>query len=139
MNQKIKWDPLHLQVDEQAAYIAQYDGGELAVMISGVRTGMPDTACIYGTKGYIEVPHFYKPSEITVITEAARETISIPVPQSVPGVEDEGFRYEIMHVNDCLRKGLKESPIVRHADTLRILQQCDSLRKDWNFVYPFEK
>ena len=43
-------DEHHLQVDEQAAWIAQYDKGELGLMCSSIRTDMIDTAYIYGTK-----------------------------------------------------------------------------------------
>lgn len=46
-------DEHHLQVDEQAAWIAQYDKGELGLMCSAVRTDMIDTAYIYGTKGHM--------------------------------------------------------------------------------------
>ena len=42
-------DEHHLQVDEQAAWIAQYDKGELGLMCSAIRTDMIDTAYIYGT------------------------------------------------------------------------------------------
>ena len=36
-------DEMHLPVDEQAAYIAQYEKGELGMMCSAVRTDMIDT------------------------------------------------------------------------------------------------
>lgn len=135
----INTDELHLQVDEQAAYIASYDRGELALMASGVRTDLPETAFLYGTKGSIEVPHFYKPSEITIRAGGREEVISQPVPCHKGFPQDEGYQYEIRHVHDCLRAGLQESPKVTWNDTLRILRQCDSLRKEWNLKYPFEK
>lgn len=132
-------DEHHLSIDEQAAYIAQYDKGELAVMASGVRTGMLDTAWIYGTRGYITVPHFWKPTQMFVTV--GKETMSVErrVSQKITGVEDEGYQYEIVHVNQCIRAGMIESPVLKWEDTLAILKQCDSLRADWGIVYPQER
>lgn len=132
-------DEHHLQVDEQAAYIAQYDRGELAVMGSGVRTGMLDTAWIYGTKGCIEVPHFWKPTQMLVTVGAETTRVERKVAQKIAGVEDEGYQYEIAHVVQCIREGRIESPVLKWADTMAILNQCDSLRADWGIVYPQER
>ena len=135
----IDTDDLHLRVDEQASYVASFDRGELAVMTSAIRTAMPDTAYIFGTRGSIEIPVFWKPTRLIVrIGGRETETVEIPVPQRIPGIEDSGFQYEVAHVNECLRKGLTESPVLPWAKTIRILRQCDSLRAQWGLKYPFE-
>ena len=54
-------------------------------------------------------------------------------------MEDEGYQYEIRHVNACLRAGLTESPLLTHAMTRDVLEMCDALRAQWGLVYPFEK
>ncbi len=131
-------DDMHLQVDEQAAYIAQYDRGELAVMTSGIRTEMPQNAYIYGTRGYIEVPVFWKPTRMNVFIGPETYTVECPVEQKIPGIEDEGFQYEIEYVNRCLREGRKEPEIMTWEKSLSVLRQCDQLRKQWGFRYPFE-
>lgn len=131
-------DSLHLQVDEQGSYIAQYDQGELAVMTSAVRTDMPDTAYIYGTKGSIEIPTFWKPSRMHVITGDRDEWVERPVDQKIAGVEDEGYQYEIRHVQECIRKGLTESPVMTWEKSRSVLALCDQLRADWGLRYPFE-
>ncbi len=132
-------DACHFQVDEQAAYIGQYDCGELAVMMSGIRTETLHTAYIYGTKGYIVIPVFWKPTELEVVVGAEKERIEIPVLQKVNGVVDEGYQYEISYVNKCIRAGIKESPDIPWNVTLNVLKQMDSLRKDWGLSYPSEK
>ena len=127
-------DHLHLQVDEQAAFIAQYDKGELAMMACGVRTDMGDTAYIYGTEGSITIPRFWSPEQVTVKTAAGEQTWDFPVDQKIEGLRDEGYQYEVRHVNDCIRKGLRESPVVTFERTIRVLEQCDRLRKDWGLA-----
>lgn len=132
-------DHLHLQVDEQASYIAQYDRGELAVMSSGVRTQMEDTAYIYGTEGYIKLPRFWSPTRLILCRNGAEEVVEIPVPQVRSDTPDEGYSYEIAHVNDCIRKGMIQSPVCTWDASLRILEQCDALRRQWGLTYPAEK
>ena len=131
-------DENHIQVDEQAMYIAKYDKGELASMASGVRTNMIDTAYIYGTKGHIEVPTFWKPTVMKVTINGETSEYRSSVPLYNPEYVDEGFQYEVSHVNECLRKGLKESPVMTLNKSLRVLKQCDTLRKQWGLTYPFE-
>ncbi len=132
-------DDLHLKVDEQCAVIGQYKNGALAVLQAAIRTAMPDTAWIYGTKGYIRMPVFWKPSVMEITTQEGTETVSMPVSQKLEGIEDEGYQYEVRHVNDCLRQGLTESPLVPHDVTRAVLRQCDALRAQWGLKYPFEE
>ncbi len=127
-------DDLHLQVDEQAAIIAQYDRGELAVMTCGIRTDMFDTARIYGTKGHLTIPRFWSPDTVIVTRGNERETFSFPVEQKVSGLADEGFQYEIRHVNDCIRAGMTQSPVVSWEKTVSVLSQCDTLRQSWGLA-----
>lgn len=135
----IDTDELHLQVDEQAAYIARYDKGELGMMCNAIRTEMLDTAFIYGTKGYIVVPEFWRPSRMEVVIGEEHSTIEMPIPQKIPGIQDEGYQFEIRYVNQCIRDGVKESPVVTWQDTWDVLSQCDKLRRDWGLIYPGEK
>ncbi|MCD8045317.1 MAG: Gfo/Idh/MocA family oxidoreductase [Clostridiales bacterium] len=140
-------DENHIQVDEQACYIAQYDKGELATMSSGVRTAMVDAAFIYGTGGYIEIPQFWKPTQMKIVEypedfehgENIVREVQCPVEQRVPEVEDEGYQYEIRHVNECIRAGKCESPVMPWEKSMEIVKECDELRRQWGLEYPFEK
>ena len=129
-------DEMHLPVDEQAAYIAQYEKGELGMMCSAVRTDMIDTAYIYGTEGHMILPKFWKPTRAQIVIGEKTEVLECPVQQKVPGIEDEGYQYELRHVNSCLRDGKKESPVMTWQASHDILAQCDELRRQWNLVYP---
>ena len=134
----INTDHLHLQVDEQNVIIGQYGNGALFTVTSAIRSEMPDTAWIFGTKGYIQIPVFWKPETALITCGGSDRRIECPVPQRVNGILDEGYQYEILHVNECLRKGLTESPVITHKMTYDVLNMCDKLRKQWGLVYPFE-
>ena len=131
-------DDLHLEVDEQNVIIGQYSSGALFTVTSAIRTEMPDTAWIYGSEGYIRMPDFWKCECAQIVRNGDTRQIESPVPQKVRGVIDEGYQFEIRHVQDCLRKGLTQSPLVTHAMTRDVLAMCDELRRQWGLVYPFE-
>ena len=131
-----------LAVDEQATYIAQYDDGATAVMSSGIRTDMPDTAVIYTTDARITFPIFWKPTKMEVVyydPNRADETIDMPVALTNPDYIDEGFQYEIRHMCAGIRDGLTQSPVMTHEKSLAIMRQCDTLRGLWGLTYPFEQ
>lgn len=135
----IDTDNLHLKVDEQNVIIGQYDNGALFTVTSAVRTEMPDTAWIYGTKGHIQMPVFWKPGLAVITCGENERRIESLVPQRIGDIEDEGFQFEIRHVQECLRKGLTESPLVTQDMTSDVLSMCDKIRAQWELVYPFER
>ena len=73
-----------------------------------------------------------------LVKDGKTETVSLPVTQREGLPQDEGYQYEIRHVDECIRKGLKESPLVPLSATTDVLQQCDALRRQWGFRYLFE-
>ena len=132
-------DSLHLEVDEQNVIIGQYENGALLTVTSAIRTEMPDTAWIYGTKGHIRIPTFWKPESAQIVCGETTVRLESPVKQHVCRVVDEGYQYEIRHVQECLRQGLTQSPLVTHAMTHDVLKMCDEIRRQWGLVYPFEQ
>lgn len=135
----INSDENQFGVDETAGMVARFDKGELAMLTCGVRGSMPETGYIYGSKGHIMIPHFYKPSEVQVVVGEKSRTIGEPVPQRVEGVEDEGYQFEFAYVNECVRNGVKEPDVLPWSVTEEILKEADGLRAKWGLKYPFEK
>ena len=63
-------------------------------------------------------------------------------PEEIHGVEPllgNGLGNEAAEVQRCLAAGLRESPLVPHEQTLRILRQMDDLRRQVGLVYPGER
>ena len=103
-----KMDPASTGVDEQCSMVFHYKNGMTASLFSTLASNLETDADIFGTKGRIRLTNrFYEPSATIqyypdIIT--SRTIISI---EKEPGW---GYQHEIRHVNECLRKGLKESP-----------------------------
>ena len=86
-------------------------------------------------KGHMVIPQFWKPWQLQLTVGDKTEVIERPVPQKIAGIEDEGYQFEIAHVNQCIRDGIKESPVMTWEETVSILKQCDMLRKQWGLKY----
>ena len=135
----IDTDDNHYMVDEQAAFTAEFGGGRIAMMASAGCTQLDNRAVVFGTKGRIEMDRFWCPTSMRVILKDGVSEIKMPVPQKVEGIEDEGFQFEIIHMMECVEKGLTSSPVVTPERTLAVLEACDALRSQWGLIYPFEK
>jgi predicted dehydrogenase len=121
-------------VDEQSAFILGYDKGALAILTSAVRTFTLHDAAIYGTEGYIKIPHmFWQPDKFLVKTGNVAEK-----EYHFERIGN-GYNYEAVEVANSLDKGATESSIVSLDMTLDNQKTMDSIRKQWNLVYPMEK
>ncbi len=124
-------------VDEQIAVLFKYKSGAMAQLFSSFSTNLPIQAEINGTEGCITLtPRFYEPSATIQFSKqllGEKETIQ---------VEKEGgfgYQYEARHVNECLKKGLTESPVMTHADTLLLIEILDSIRTKAGIKYPADR
>ncbi len=73
---------------------------------------------VYGTKGYIEVPNYWKFNKARIITPDHTEEVEVAM--------DSDFVGEIEHVATCLEQGLLESPVLNEAMSLQILEVMDN-------------
>ena len=121
-------------VDEQIAVLFKYNNGAMAQLFSSFATNLPTQAEINGTEGCITLTtRFYEPSTTIQLSK------KIPYEREVVSVEKEagfGYQYEARHVNECLKKGLIESPVMRHADTLLLMEILDTIRNKARIEYP---
>ena len=119
-------------VDELSVIVCRYSDYEMATLTSAIRLGTPHEARVMGSEGYIAIPNFWHPSELTVVAAGQEpETLRFPY-------EGEGFQYEAMEVGDCIRAGKTESAIYPLDETLALMQTLDRIRADWGLRYPSE-
>ena len=79
---------------------------------------------------------FYEPSTtIQLYRQVAGERQIIPVEKEAGF----GYQYEARHVNECLKKGLIESPVMTHSDTLLLMEIMDEIRRKARIEYPADK
>lgn len=120
-------------VDEQSAMLLSYAKGELAVLSTAIRTNTVHEANIYGTEGRIRVDSpWWIPKSMTLHRNGKdAEVIDL-------GYEGNGYNYQAVEVEKCVREGRIESEIMPHHETLSIMKTTDTLRAQWGLKYPQE-
>jgi len=79
---------------------------------------------ISGTKGYIQVPVFYKPTRFTLVENSPKEDgwYNEKVTEFQFDCPSNGLQYEILHFCDLLKNGKLESDIVSLQDSLQVVE-----------------
>jgi predicted dehydrogenase len=118
--------PAPTGVDEQCAMLFKYKNGAMAQLFSSLSSNLGTEADIGGTKNRVRLTsRFYAPSANIEIFSGREETKKI-IPVHKEG--GSGYQYEARHVGECLRKGLIESPVMSHADSLLLMETMDRVR-----------
>ena len=124
-------------VDEQIAVLFKYNSGAMAQLFSSFVTNLPIQAEINGTEGNITLTtRFYEPSATIQLYR------QMPGEEEIIAVQKEagfGYQYEARHVNECLKNGLTESPVMTHADTLLLMEMLDRIRNKARIEYPADR
>ncbi len=119
-------------VDERLAVTLQYN--ELtASLFSSIVTRMTNTGRIFGEKGYIEIPDFWRAygcklydGEYNLVESLHDDRIS------------HGFIYEMQHANDLIQAGEYESPIMPHSRSHSIQKTMTEIRSQIGVEFPKE-
>ena len=132
-----KMDPASTGVDEQCSMVFHYKNGVTANLFSTLASNLETDADIFGTKGRIRLTNrFYEPSAtIQYYPDIITSRTIIPI-EKEPGW---GYQHEIRHVNECLKKGLTESPVWSLNDTLSLMQTLDRIRKEMGLFYKVDE
>ncbi|HEX5152674.1 MAG TPA: Gfo/Idh/MocA family oxidoreductase [Parafilimonas sp.] len=122
-------------IDTQCAITFKYNDGRLAQLFSTFLSDAPTEADIYGTAGRVRLTsRYYTPSTTIEYFTGRQDT------KQIIGLNNKeegfGYQYEARHVGECLEKGLTESPVMTHADTLLIMEILDAIRKQAGIIYP---
>ncbi|XP_053722791.1 trans-1,2-dihydrobenzene-1,2-diol dehydrogenase [Synchiropus splendidus] len=116
-------------VDETVVVTLKFSKNRMAVFMCSSTILLPNEAMIVGTKGNIRIPaHMWCPTSLVV---NGKET-EFPLPEpSLPlnFINSTGMRYEAEEVRQCLLKGLKESAVLPHSDSLLLAELEDELRR----------
>ncbi|WP_153796956.1 Gfo/Idh/MocA family protein [Foetidibacter luteolus] len=126
--------PAPTGVDEQCAVLFKYNSGAVAQLFSSFASNLATEADICGTAGRIRLAtRFYEPGTTIEYYPDRVDSRQIINVDKEPGF---GYQYEARHVNDCLLKGLTESPVVSFKDTLDLMELLDAVRKKAGVIYP---
>jgi hypothetical protein len=93
----------------------------------------PTGADVAGDRGRIRFTHrFHGPTTVLEYYPGIIDTREVIPFEKAMG---NGYEYEAMHVNECLRKNLNESPVLTHQKTLLMMETLDSIRMKAGIQY----
>jgi len=126
--------PSEQGTDSQCAIQFQYRDGALAQLFSTFTSNLSTGADIGGNKGRIRLTHrFHGP---TTSLEYYPDIVDSCQRISFEKALGNGYEYETQHVTDCLINGLTESPVLKHEDTLLMMETMDRIRAKAGLRYP---
>lgn len=120
-------------MDMQECISLCFADGKMANLQAGCMTLNDRQGIINGTEGYIRVDNVncpekievYRNYELVATYEKAADWVN-------------GYEYQVFECKRCIEQRLLESPMMPHAETLSIMEQMDTLRKEWGVVYPMD-
>ena len=121
------------KVDEQFSGLISYGNNRTASVAAAIRTRMVNDAWIYGTLGKIHIPDFVFGRSAVLVSEGKFTE------QFSPEFLSNGYNYEALEVMKRVAEGKRESPVMPQGESLLITRIMDIIRKEFDFVYPFER
>jgi predicted dehydrogenase len=120
-------------IDLDVAFTGRYAGGALATMSASMTSWSSRAAAVATDLGRLDVPDQFHHPPYAVFTPAdGSASVRIGGDEPVIG---QGYGNEIAEVGRCLTAGLRESPMVPHAQTLTLMRNMDDLRRQIGVRY----
>ena len=126
--------PYETGVDAHNSMTFYYENGVMATAQSSILCHSDRMGSVWGTKGYMVCQNINNVEAIDVYDGNHTIVAHYDVPTQLTGYE-----YEVASAAKALLEGHTECAEMPHADTMRIMELMDSLRRDWNLTYPFER
>lgn len=120
-------------LDEQNSVTIQYEDGRVAVINSSMLSISDRKGIIYGSEGFMVIENINNFESITVFDNQYREIKRIDRPGQITGYE-----YEVEACRRALLEGKLECEEMPHAETLKVMEFMDGLRREWGIRFPFE-
>ncbi len=121
-------------VDGMETITIFFKSGKMAVISAGIFSRSDRQGVFYGTKGYAVVENINNPQSISVYDDTDTLLEKINIPQQISGYE-----YEFQECVRAIQSGRTESWSMPLAETVRVMEIMDSIRRQWGFVYPQEQ
>ena len=90
---------------------------------NSTRAVLDNTCRIFGEKGYIELPNYWKAQRVIFHIDGKEEMLEFPCQYELI--------YEVEHIADCLEKGLINSPVITKELSLSGIEAIEKVKQGW--------
>ncbi len=109
-------------VDREMKALFKYNSNQTALLRSSLMATTPTEAIIYLDHATIKINgRFHEPSSISIISDDGVQNESFYN-------DSNGYKYEALHVMECLDKGLTESELMSWDKSLQLISLLDEIR-----------
>ena len=106
----------------QYVLTGQMENGVLFSVKNSTRAILDNTARLYGTEGYVEIPEYWKARKAVFYRKGETpETVEFPCQHELI--------YEAMHIKECLQAGRLTSPVVTEALSVAGIAALETVKK----------
>lgn len=121
-------------VDESEVIVLTSPDGAVATASTTMATQTPNTAVVAGTHGRVEIDGwFYFPTRVRLLSNDGGLIDEYRSPDTI-----HALHYEAAEVARRIAAGENESPLMSHAETLRVMELMDDVRRQLGVTYPGE-
>lgn len=119
-------------VDERTGLVLRYPEGQIATLNSAITSKTNHEGWIFGSKGSIKMPSFWKCEELILNTDAGSEVINMPH-------RINGYEGEIEEVNRCLNDDKTQSDNFPWSESMIVMEIMDEARRQIGLHYEADK
>ncbi len=102
----------------------QMERGTLFSIRNSTRAILDNTAQLFGTKGYVEIPEYWKARKAVFHIQGGKmETVEFPCEHELV--------YEAEHIAQCIREGRLTSPVVTEELSVSGIAALEKVEKSW--------
>ena len=84
---------------------------------------LDNTARIFGSKGYVEIPEYWKARKVIFHIDGKEEILEFPCQHELV--------YEALHIAQCFREGLLSSPVVTEEISAQGIALLEKVKANW--------
>ena len=110
-------------VEWQYMLTGQTESGVQFCAKNSTRAVLDNTCRIFGEKGYLELPAYWKARKVLIHTEGGTETLEFPCEHELV--------YEAQHIARCLEAGLQNSPVITEELSRAGIRALEKVKANW--------
>ena len=110
-------------VEWQYIVTGKTQNGVLFSAKNSTKAKLDNTCRIFGEKGYIELPDYWKAREVILNIDGKKEIKKFPCEHELV--------YEVQHIADCMEKGLLQSPVITPQLSLEGISAIEKIKAQW--------